>query len=86
MPKETYQKEELNRLTSDEKDTLILGMQDEILSLKKNYEQLMEQFRVFEQQRFGRHTEKLDQIDPSGKNEKEEAARQPGRESEGARA
>ena len=30
MPKETYQKEELNRLTSDEKDTLILGMQDEI--------------------------------------------------------
>ena len=62
MPKETYQKEELNRLTSDEKDTLILGMQDEILSLKKNYEQLMEQFRVFEQQRFGRHTEKLDQI------------------------
>ena len=62
MSKETYQKEELNRITSDEKDTLILEMQDEILSLKHNYEQLMEQFRVFEQQRFGRHTEKLDQI------------------------
>lgn len=62
MPKQSFKKEELHSLTSSEKDTLILGMQDEIRALQRNYEQLLEQFRVFEQQRFGRHTEKLDQI------------------------
>ena len=54
--------EELNSMQSAEKDEVIYSMQDRLDALEKNYEHLMEQIRIADQHRFGRHTEKLDQI------------------------
>lgn len=54
--------EELNTMQPGDKDEIIFSMQDRLDALEKNYEHLVEQIRIADQQRFGRHTEKLDQI------------------------
>lgn len=58
-----YSKDNLNQMSSEQKDLVILNMQDQIDAIRKDYTVLLEQFRVFEQERFGRHTEKMDQIE-----------------------
>ena len=44
------------------KDGVIFQMQDRLDKLEHDYENLIEQIRLANQQRFGRHTEKLDEI------------------------
>lgn len=59
----TYTAEELNTLSSQEMSQIILSQQEQIRSLNDNFERLIEQLRIANQQRFGRHSEKLDVID-----------------------
>lgn len=44
------------------KNDVICQMQDRFDRLERDYENLIEQVRLADQQRFGRHTEKLDEI------------------------
>ena len=52
--------EELNILGTKAKDDIIYQMQDRLDKLEQDYENLIEQVRLANQQRFGRHTEKLE--------------------------
>lgn len=54
--------DELNKMDHKTKDGVIYQMQDRLDQLERNYENLMEQVRLANQQRFGRHTEKLEDI------------------------
>ena len=54
--------DELNTMNSEVKDDIIYQMQDRLDQLEHNYENLMEQVRLANQQRFGRQSEKLDVI------------------------
>lgn len=54
--------DELNKMDHKTKDSVIYQMQDRLDQLEQNYENLMEQVRLANQQRFGRHTEKLEDI------------------------
>lgn len=54
--------DELNKMDHKTKDGVIYQMQDRLDQLERNYENLMEQVRFANQQRFGRHTEKLEDI------------------------
>ncbi len=54
--------DELNKMDHKTKDGVIYQMQDRLDQLEQNYENLMEQVRLANQQRFGRHTEKLEDI------------------------
>ena len=54
--------DELNKMDHKTKDDVIYQMQDRLGRLEQNYENLVEQIRLANQQRFGRHTEKLDDI------------------------
>lgn len=54
--------DELNTMNVSEKDNVIFQMQDRLDKLEQDYERLIEQIRIADQQRFGRHTERLDQI------------------------
>ena len=54
--------DELNKMDHKTKDDVIYQMQDRLDRLEHNYENLVEQIRLANQQRFGRHTEKLDDI------------------------
>lgn len=58
-----YTAEELKKMTSEEKDLIILSLQDSIDRLNENFEKLIEQIRIANQQRFGRHSEKMEVID-----------------------
>lgn len=59
----TYTAEELNTLSSQEMSQIILSQQEQIKTMNDNFEKLIEQLRIANQQRFGRHSEKLDVID-----------------------
>ena len=59
----TYTTEELNTLSGTELNQIILAQQEQINTLQANYEKLIEQIRIANQARFGRHSEKLDVID-----------------------
>lgn len=80
---EKYTVEELNKLDKKSLMLLVLCMQDQLTQMNENLEKLIEQVRIANQQRFGRHTETLEAI--SGQlslfNEaealSEEAAREP---------
>ena len=63
MDKRTYTADQLNSLSSKEKDQLILSLQEQVQMLNENFEHLLEQLRIANQYRFGRHTEKLSEID-----------------------
>jgi len=54
--------DELNTMDHKSKNDVIYQMQDRLDRLEHDYENLMEQIRLANQQRFGRHTEKLDEI------------------------
>ena len=58
-----YTMEELKNMSSDAKDILIISMQDQLETLNENVEKLIEQVRIANQYRFGRHSEKLSVID-----------------------
>ncbi len=55
--------EELNTLSGNELDQVILAQQEQINTLQANYEKMIEQIRIADQARFGHHSEKLDVID-----------------------
>lgn len=57
-----YTADELNTMNHDAKNEVIYQMQDRLDKLEHDYESLMEQIRLANQERFGRHTEKLDDI------------------------
>ena len=54
--------EQLNSMDHETKNDVIYQMQDRLDKLEHDYENLLEQIRLANQQRFGRHTEKLDEI------------------------
>ena len=54
---------ELNNLSREELITIILGMQGQLDALNENIEKLIEQVRLANQQRFGRHTETMASIE-----------------------
>ena len=54
--------DELNTMDHDCKNDVIYQMQDRLDMLEHNYENLMEQIRLANQQRFGRHTETLESL------------------------
>ena len=56
--------EELNKLDNTAKDDIIFTLQDRLDSLEKNYEDLIEQIRIANSERFGRKTEKLSNLIP----------------------
>ena len=53
--------DELNSMNHDTKNEIIYQMQDRLDKLEHDYENLIEQIRLANQQRYGRHTEKLDE-------------------------
>lgn len=55
--------EELNNLSREELITIILGMQGQLDALNENIEKLIEQVRLANQHRFGRHTETMESIE-----------------------
>ena len=57
-----FTEDELNIMDHETKNEVIYQMQDRLDRLEHDYENLMEQIRLANQQRFGRHTEKLDEI------------------------
>lgn len=57
-----YSQEELNSLSKKAMASIILSMQDQLEQMNNNMESLIEQLRVANQNRFGRHTEKLSEI------------------------
>ncbi len=54
--------DELNTMGHATKNDVIFQMQDRLDKLEHDYENLVEQIRLADQQRFGRHTEKLAEI------------------------
>ena len=58
-----YTREELKNMSSEAKDLLIISMQDQLEALNENMEKLIEQVRIANQFRFGRHSEKLNVIE-----------------------
>lgn len=54
--------DELNTMNSKAKDDIIYQMQDRLDQMEQNYENLMEQIRIANQQRFGRHSETLNAL------------------------
>ena len=55
--------DELDKCSRDELVTMVLAMQDQVDALNENIERLIEQARIANSYRFGRHTEKLEAID-----------------------
>ena len=54
--------DELNQMEHTAKNDVIFQMQDRLDKLEQNYETLIEQVQLVNQQRFDRQTEKLDDI------------------------
>lgn len=57
-------KEQLDSVDSNAKDDIIFMLQDRLDNLEKSYDKLVEQIRIANNERFGRKTEKLDEIVP----------------------
>jgi len=55
--------DELNTMSREELVTIILAMQGQRDALNENIEKLIEQVRIANQRRFGRHTETLSSIE-----------------------
>lgn len=58
-----YTVDQLNTLDEKELSRIVLAQQEQINSLNESYEKLLEQFRIANQARFGRSSEKMDVID-----------------------
>ena len=57
-----YTADELNSMNHDAKNEVIYQIQDRLDKLEHDYENLIEQIRLANQQRYGCHTESLDAI------------------------
>lgn len=57
-----YTVEELNKCSKQELMLLVMSLQDQMTQMNENLEKLIEQIRIANQQRFGRHSETLDVI------------------------
>ena len=55
--------EELNNCSREELITMVLMMQGQLDTLNENIERLIEQVRIANSYRFGKHTETMDSID-----------------------
>ena len=55
--------EELNNCSREELITIVFMMQGQLVTLNENIERLIEQVRIANSYRFGKHTETLDSID-----------------------
>lgn len=81
MEKKAYTTDELNNASREELAGIVLSLQDGIARMMENQELIMEQISVLRQQRFGRHSEKMDVIDGQISlffNEPEAEAAEPG--------
>lgn len=58
-----YTENDLMKMDQKELCVIVLSLQDQIHTLNENFENLVEQLRIANQQRFGRRSEKLDVID-----------------------
>lgn len=58
-----YTREDLTNMSSEAKDLLIISMQEQLEMLNANIEKLIEQVRLANQYRFGRHSETMNVID-----------------------
>ena len=58
-----YTEEQLNTCSKEMLITLLLSMQDQMDQLNKNFEKLVEQLAVANNQRYGRSSEKMSVID-----------------------
>ena len=58
-----YTDSQLDSMSKDELKFVILTLQAQLKDLNSNMEMLIEQLRIANQQRFGRHSETLDVID-----------------------
>ena len=54
-----FTEDELNSMNHDDKNAVICQMQDRLDKLEHDYENLIEQIRLADQQRYGRHAESL---------------------------
>lgn len=57
-----YTADELNSMNHDTKNEVIYQMQERLDKLEHDYGNLIEQIRLANQQRYGRHTESLDAV------------------------
>ena len=57
-----FAEDELNRMNHEDKNAVIYQLQDRLDKLENDYENLIEQIRLANQQRYGRHTESLADI------------------------
>ena len=58
-----YTANELDNLDKKEVSSIVLSLQDEVISLHESIENLIEQIRIANQARFGRRSEQIDVID-----------------------
>ena len=63
MTNKAFTQEELKGLNEAELSRIVLAQQEQVNTLQTNYEKLIEQLRIATQNRFGRHSEKLDVIE-----------------------
>ena len=63
MEKKIYTPDELNNASRDELVGIILSLQETAARMMENQELILEQIAILRQQRFGRHSEKMDVID-----------------------
>ncbi len=63
MEKKVYTTDELDNASREELAGIVLSLQGSIARMMENQELIMEQISVLRQQRFGRHSEKMDVID-----------------------
>ena len=61
--KRRYSEDDLNAMSKKDLLLITLSLQDQIQQMNDNFEQLIEQLRIANQNRFGRQSEKLDVID-----------------------
>ena len=59
----SYTEKELMQMDPKQLSLIVLSLQDQIHTLNENFEKLVEQLRIANQNRFGRRSEKLDVID-----------------------
>ena len=81
MEKKIYTASELNNASREELIGIILSLQESTARMAENQELILEQIALLRQQRFGRHSEKMDVIDGQMSlffNEPEAAASGPG--------
>lgn len=81
MEKKVYTTDELNNASREDLVGIILSLQGSIARMMENPELIMEQISLLRQQRFGRHSERMDVIDGQISlffNEPEADAAQPG--------